>query len=264
MQEDTFDLRIAHSSPLFTASPITGNRTTGWATLCTASGYPCDAPDQSAVYTALANATMELSFWGSRIEVRGNATGGMDLAWELDGSAKTPDVGAMSSESPDAIGEKLGNGLLGVFGGLESGKMHTLKIITRPGLPSAVMAFEGVVVTVGTGVTGGTMSRTFWDDDHPELIYTRTGWARYNIYTSPDYNVTLPQGVVNGKFQCAKEPGASVSMTFNGKYGYLVPAYMLILSYRHPSAPVRPLLRFQRRIHYQSRQRTRSRLQCVY
>jgi len=215
-QEDTFDVRIAHSSPLFTASPVTGNRTTGWATLCTASGYPCDAPDQSAAYTAFANATMELNFWGSRIEVRGNATGGMELAWELDGSVKTPDVGATIAESPDAIGEKLGNGLLGVFGGLDPGQMHTLKIITRPRLPSAVMAFEGAVVTVGTGVAGGTLSRSFLDDDHPALQYTQTGWARYNEYTSPDFNITLPEGVTNGKFQCSKDSGTSVSLTFNG------------------------------------------------
>ncbi|KAG8745047.1 hypothetical protein FRC10_009021 [Ceratobasidium sp. 414] len=208
-QEDTFDVRIAHSSPLFTASPVTGDRTTGWATLCTASGYPCDAPDQSAVYTSLANATMELSFWGSRIEVRGNATGGMELAWELDGNAKTPDVGATTTERPGAIGEKLGSGFLGVFGGLDSGKMHTLRIITRPGLPSAVMAFEGAVVTVGTGVVGGTLTPSFLDDNDPMLKYTQTGWARYGEYTSHDFNITLPEGVTNGKFQCSKDPGTS-------------------------------------------------------
>ncbi|KAG9094755.1 hypothetical protein FRC06_010511 [Ceratobasidium sp. 370] len=159
---------------------------------------------------------MELSFWGSRIEVRGNATGGMELAWELDGSSRTPDMGATSLERPDAIGEKLGNGLLGVFGGLDSGKMHTLRMITRPGLPSAVMAFEGAVVTVGTGVAGGTLSRSFLDDDHPALKYTPTGWARYNEYTSPDFNITLPEGVVNGKFQCSKDPGTSTQVLLYG------------------------------------------------
>ncbi|KAG8705327.1 hypothetical protein FRC09_003027 [Ceratobasidium sp. 395] len=215
-QEETFDLRIAHSSPLFTASPLTGNRSTGWATLCTASGYPCDAPDQSAVYTALADATMDLSFWGSRIEVRGNATGGMEVSWELDGNAKTPDPNAASAESPNAIGEKLGNGLLAVFGGLDSTKNHTLRMITRPTLPSAVMAFEGAVVTVGTGVAGGTTSYTFLDDEDQSLQYTRTGWGRYGEYTSPEFNITQPQGVTNGKFQSSKDPGTSVSLTFNG------------------------------------------------
>jgi hypothetical protein len=101
-----------------------------------------------------ADATMGLTFWGSRIEVRGNATGGMELAWELDGSTRTPDAGAVSAESSNVVGERLGDGLLGVFGGLDSGKMHTLKMTTRPGLASAVMAFEGAVVTVGTGVAG--------------------------------------------------------------------------------------------------------------
>ncbi|KAG9104965.1 hypothetical protein FRC07_009673, partial [Ceratobasidium sp. 392] len=208
--------RIAHSSPLFTASPITGNRSTGWATLCTASGYPCDAPDMSVVYTAIADATMELKFYGSRIEVRGNATGGMEVSWELDGTSSTPEAGATSTESSNAIGERLGNGLLGVFGGLDPGKMHTLKMITRPTLPSAVMGFEGAVVTVGTGVAGGNTTYTFLDDDHPSLQYSKTGWARYGEYTSDDFNITQPNGVTNGKFQSSKEPGASVSLTFSG------------------------------------------------
>lgn len=149
-----FAQRIAHSSPLFTASPLTGNRTTGWATLCTASGYPCDGIDQSAVFTAMADATMSLQFWGSRIEVRGNVTGGMSLAWELDGSSRTPDANGAVTESANAVGEPLGSGLLGVFSGLDSNTVHNLQITTKRDLPSAVVAFEGVVVTVGTGVAG--------------------------------------------------------------------------------------------------------------
>ncbi|QRV80270.1 dUTPase domain-containing protein [Ceratobasidium sp. AG-Ba] len=197
-QENTFDLNIAHTSPLFTATPLTGNRSTGWETRCTADGYVCDAPNQSAVYTAMPGATMELKFWGSRIELAGVLTGGMELTWELDGSSRSPDSGATSLESDDSVGQKLGGGLLGVFSGLDSSHEHTLRFTAKPSLSSAMLAFEGAIVTVGTGVVGGQMSRTYLDIDNPA------------------YNITLPPGVVDPQFESTKLPGSSVSLTFNG------------------------------------------------
>lgn len=97
---------------------------------------------------------MSLQFWGSRIEVRGNATNGMSLTWELDGSARTPDANGAVTESANVVGQPLGQGLLGVFSGLDSSKMHTLLMTTKLDLPSGVTALEGAVVTVGTGVAG--------------------------------------------------------------------------------------------------------------
>ncbi|CAE6462419.1 unnamed protein product [Rhizoctonia solani] len=216
--EHSFDVRIAHSSPLFTASPLTGNRATGWATSCTASGYPCDGLGQSSVSTAKADATMSLSFWGSRIELRGRLSGGMNLDWELDGSGQSPNGEQVSKEASTIVGEPLDPEVLAVFEGLDSSKEHTLKFTTRASLPSAVVAFKGAVVTVGTGITGGRLSMTYLDDDNPALEYTQTpgGWARYNEYESPSFNITQPEGVTNRKFQSTKVPGESISMNFNG------------------------------------------------
>ncbi|KAG8689515.1 hypothetical protein FRC11_002202 [Ceratobasidium sp. 423] len=216
--EHSFDVRIAHTSPLFTALPLTGNQETGWATACTASGYPCDGLGQSSVSTAKADATMSLSFWGSRIEVRGRLIGGMDLDWELDGSSRSPNGEQVSKEGSVVVGEPLDPELLVVFEGLDSNKAHTLKFTTRPSLPSAVATFKGAVVTVGTGITGGSMSMTYLDDDNPALEYSQTpgGWARYNEYESPAYNITQPEGVTNRKFQSTKVLRESVSMNFNG------------------------------------------------
>jgi hypothetical protein len=106
------------------------------------------------VFTTIADATMDLQFWGSRIEVRGNLTGGMVLAWELDGASQTLSSEQASKEGSNVVGEPLGSGLLAVFDGLDSTKAHKLRITTKPSLPSAVVAFEGAVVTVGTGVAG--------------------------------------------------------------------------------------------------------------
>ncbi|KAF8600843.1 hypothetical protein BDV93DRAFT_525112 [Ceratobasidium sp. AG-I] len=216
--ENTFDVRIAHSSPLFTATPLTGNRTTGWSILCAASGYPCDGIDESAVYTTLAGAKISLQFWGSRIEVRGNVTNGMSLTWEIDGSARTPDANGAVTESANAVGQPLGQGLLGVFSGLDSSKMHTLLMMTKADLPSAVMAFEGAVVTVGTRVAGGTTTLQYLDDTDPKFQYTQTpgGWAQYPHYDSPAFNITLPPGVTNKTFHCAEVPGESASLNFKG------------------------------------------------
>ncbi|KAH7338962.1 hypothetical protein B0J17DRAFT_397974 [Rhizoctonia solani] len=216
--EHSFDVRIAHTSPLFTASPLTGNRETGWATACTASGYPCDGLGQSSVSTAKADATMSLNFWGSRIEVRGRLVGGMSLDWELDGSGRSPNGEQVSKEGSTVVGEPLDPEVLAVFEGLDSSKEHTLKFTTRSSLPSAVATFKGAVVTVGTGITGGSMSMTYLDDDSPVLEYTQTpgGWARYNEYDSSTFNITQPEGVSNRKFQSTKVPGESVSMNFNG------------------------------------------------
>ncbi|CAE6465157.1 unnamed protein product [Rhizoctonia solani] len=216
--EHSFDVRIAHTSPLFTASPLTGNRETGWAISCTASGYPCDGLGQSSVSTAKADATMSLNFWGSRIEVRGRLIGGMSLDWELDGSGRSPNGEQVSKEGSTVVGEPLDPEILAVFEGLDSSKEHTLKFTTRSSLPSAVATFKGAVVTVGTGITGGSMSMTYLDDDSPVLEYSQTpaGWARYNEYDSPTFNITQPEGVTNRKFQSTKVPGESVSMNFNG------------------------------------------------
>ncbi|CAE7088563.1 unnamed protein product [Rhizoctonia solani] len=216
--EHSFDVRIAHTSPLFTASPLTGNRETGWATACSASGYPCDGLGQSSVSTAKADATMSLNFWGSRIEVRGRLSGGMNLEWELDGSSRSPNGEQVSKEGDTVVGEPLDPEVLAVFEGLDSSKEHTLKLTTRSSLPSAVVTFKGAVVTVGTGITGGSMLMTYLDDDNPTLEYTQTpgGWARYNEYESPAFNITQPNGVTNRKFQSTKVPGESISMNFNG------------------------------------------------
>ncbi|CAE6467968.1 unnamed protein product [Rhizoctonia solani] len=216
--EHSFDVRIAHTSPLFTALPITGNQETGWATACTASGYPCDGLGQSSVSTAKADATMSLGFWGSRIEVRGRLIGGMNLDWELDGSSRSPNGEQVSKEGSVVIGQPLDPEVLAVFEGLDSSKAHTLKFTTRPSLPSAIATFKGAVVTVGTGITGGSISMTYLDDDNSVLEYSQTpgGWARYNEYESPAFNITQPEGVTNRKFQSTKVLRESVSMNFNG------------------------------------------------
>ncbi|KAJ1302785.1 hypothetical protein OPQ81_003092 [Rhizoctonia solani] len=216
--EHSFDVRIAHTSPLFTALPLTGSRATGWTTTCTASGYPCDGLGQSSVSTSKADATMSLNFWGSRIEIRGTLTGGMELGWELDGSSRSPNGEQVSKEGSTVVGQPLDPEILAVFEGLDSNKAHTLKLTTRPTLPSAVVNFKGVVVTVGTGITGGTMAMTYLDDDSPALEYSQTpgGWARYGEYESSAFNITQPEGVTNRKFQSTKMPGESVSMNFNG------------------------------------------------
>ncbi|CEL63079.1 hypothetical protein RSOLAG1IB_10703 [Rhizoctonia solani AG-1 IB] len=216
--EHSFDVRIAHSSPLFTALPLTGNRATGWTTSCNATGYPCDEVGQSSVSTAKADATMSLNFWGSRIELRGRLVGGMSLDWELDGSSQSPNGEQTSREGSIIVGEPLDPELLAVFEGLDSSKAHTLKFTTRPTLPSATMSFRGAVVTVGTGVTGGSMSMAYLDDDDPALEYSQTpgGWARYNEYESPAFNITQPEGVTNRMFQSTKVLGESVTMNFNG------------------------------------------------
>lgn len=78
----------------------------------------------------------------------------MDLAWELDGSSRSPDSGATSLQNEGAVGEKLAGGLLGVFGGLDASREHTLRFTTKAGQSSAVAAFQGAVVTVGSGVAG--------------------------------------------------------------------------------------------------------------
>ncbi|CAE6406994.1 unnamed protein product [Rhizoctonia solani] len=216
--EHSFDVRIGHTSPLFTALPLTGDRATGWTTRCNATGYPCDGLGQSSVSTAKADATMSLNFWGSRIELRGRLIGGMSLDWELDGSSQSPNGEQVSKEGSVTVGEPLDPELLAVFEGLDSSKVHTLKFTTRASLPSASMSFKGAVVTVGTGITGGVMSMTYLDDDNPALEYSQTpgGWARYGEYESPDFNITQPEGVTNRKFQSTKVPGESVTMNFNG------------------------------------------------
>ncbi|CAE6451589.1 unnamed protein product [Rhizoctonia solani] len=216
--EHSFDVRIAHTSPLFTALPLTGNRESGWTTSCTANGYPCDALGQSSVSTAKADATMSLNFWGSRIEVRGRLSGGMSLDWELDGSGRSPNGEQTSKEGSIIVGEPIDPEVMAVFEGLDSSKEHTLKFTTRSSLPSAIVTFKGAVVTVGTGITGGSLSMSYLDDDNPALEYSQTpgGWARYNEYESPAFNITQPEGVANRKFQSTKKPGESVSMNFNG------------------------------------------------
>ncbi|CAE6442783.1 hypothetical protein ACGC1H_007582 [Rhizoctonia solani] len=216
--EHSFDVRIAHASPLFTALPLSGNRESGWTTSCTASGYPCDGLGQSSVSTAKADATMSLNFWGSRIEVRGRLSGGMSLDWELDGSGRLPNGEQVSKEGSIVVGEPLDPEVLAVFEGLDSSKEHTLKLTTRSNLPGAIVTFKGAVVTVGTGIIGGSLSMSYLDDDNPALEYSQTpgGWARYNEYESPAFNITQPEGVTNRKFQSTKMPGESVSMNFNG------------------------------------------------
>jgi hypothetical protein len=65
------------------------------------------------------------------------------------------------------------------------------------------------------------MSMAYLDDDDPALEYSQTpgGWARYNEYESPAFNITQPEGVTNRMFQSTKVLGESVTMNFNGEGG---------------------------------------------